>query len=105
MSIFILGGKSEDGDFKVFSLDTAGSALHDKYICSGSGMELAYGVLESSYKEGMSIEEGKKLAARTINTALKRDIYTGDGIDIVVIDKSGYKKIKKEEIDKLLKNN
>jgi proteasome beta subunit len=102
MSMFLLGGKSDDGGFKVFSLDSGGSSILDKYMCSGSGMELAYGVLDSTYKEGLSVSEGKVLAAKAINSALRRDVFTGDGIDVVIINNKGYQKINEEEVSKLL---
>ena len=100
--MFLLGGKSDNGGFKVFSLDPGGSSILDRYVCSGSGMELAYGVLDSGYKEGLSVNDGKVLAAKAINSALRRDVFTGDGIDVVIIDDKGYQKINEGEISKLL---
>ena len=103
MSIFLLGGKSEEGDFKIYSLDTGGSSIKDTYVCSGSGMELAYGVLDSMYKEGMSVDEAKVVAAKAVNSALHRDVFTGDAIDVVIIDNKGYNKLSEDEVTKLLK--
>ena len=92
MTMFIIAGKAEDG-WKMFSLDPSGSALTNTFIATGSGMELAIGVLESGYKKGLTLEEGKKLAIKAITSAVRRDVYTGEGIDIAVIDKAGYRKV------------
>lgn len=103
MSIFLLGGKSEEEKFRVFSLDSGGSTIHDKYACSGSGMELAYGVLESNYEENMSIKDGKELAVKALNSALQRDVFTGDEINIVTVSKKGYNKLGSKKVEKILK--
>lgn len=103
MSMFLLGGKSEKGDFKVFSLDSGGSSILDTYVCSGSGMEMAYGVLDSMYKEGISTTEGIMMASKAINSALQRDVFSGDGVDVVVITDKGYRQLDSGEVNKILK--
>jgi proteasome beta subunit len=53
---------------------------------------MALGVLEDRFKDGISTEEGAKLAADAIRAAVERDIGSGGkGIDIAVITKSGIK--------------
>ncbi len=94
----ILAG--EDGkEFAVYSLDMGGSSIKERqYTSTGSGSPMAFGVLEDNYKEGISTEEGTKLAMKALSAAIKRDVFTGEGIDIVVIDKKGFKKIKRETL-------
>ena len=99
----LLAGVTDEGKFKVYSLEVSGSSIHDDYVCWGSGMELAYGVLQEGYKKGMSTQAGLLLAAKAINSALQRDVYTGDGIDVAVIDKDGFRKIAEDKITALLK--
>ncbi|MDK2854707.1 MAG: proteasome beta subunit [Thermococcaceae archaeon] len=49
------------------------------------------------------VKKGVKLAVKAINTAIKRDVFTGDGIMVVVITKDGYSELSKEEVEKILK--
>nr|WP_145973243.1 archaeal proteasome endopeptidase complex subunit beta [Thermococcus barophilus] len=98
---FLIGGYDEKPD--LYSVDMAGGMTEDKYVSAGSGMEFAYAVLENEYKEDMSVDEGVKLAIKAINTAIKRDVFTGDGILVVKITKEGYRELDKKEVEKILK--
>ena len=97
----LLAGYDETGPH-LFSLGADGSNLEDKYISTGSGSVMAYGVLEDKFKEGLSIPEAIKIGARAVKAAISRDVYTGNGVDVYTITKEGYKKLSKEEIDKIL---
>ena len=93
ISHFLIGGKDEEG-FHIYDLAPDGSIIEvDDYTTSGSGSVMVYGVLETLYKENMSVDEGVKLAVKSINAAVQRDIASGDGIDIVSITKDGVKKV------------
>ncbi len=100
----IVGGFDKDGP-GLFSLSLDGSIAEEKeYFSSGSGSPIAFGVLEDKYKSDIPVEEAKRLVARSINAAVKRDIASGgNGIDVVVIDSSGYHELSDEEVQKLLK--
>lgn len=100
LAMFIIGGY--DTKPTAFSLDPFGGMNEDKFIATGSGMQIAHGVLEDQYKEEMSTDELKKLAVRCIKAATKRDLATGDGISMAVITKEGYKELTKEEIEEVL---
>jgi proteasome beta subunit len=97
----VVGG--HDGHPRLFSLDPSGGMTEEKeYFSTGSGSVMAFGVLEDKFKSGLPVEDAKKLVARAVTAATKRDIASGgDGIDIVVIDSHGYKVLKDEEIKKL----
>ena len=97
---FIIGGY--DVAPEIYSLDTAGSKIPSKYTSSGSGSVITLGVLESEYQDNLDFNSAVKLAHRAISTSIKRDVYTGDGIDIVIIDKLGYRKLTEQEITKIL---
>lgn len=100
-SWFLVAGKSEDGGYKVASLDNGGSVIFDNIAGSGSGMELAYGVLDDYYTENITTDQAKKIAVKAVTSSLKRDVFSGDGIDVVIINEKGYKKLNKEEVNKL----
>lgn len=84
----IVGGIDDDGA-SLYVLDILGSVIPDKYAVVGSGAEIAMGVLEEAYKDGMSIEEAKDLVVRAVKSAISRDVMSGDGIDFLLITRDG----------------
>jgi len=92
ISHFIIGGVDETG-FHLYDCFPDGSLEEVKtFVSSGSGSVMVYGVLETMYKENMTLEEGVELVMKAINAALQRDSCSGDGLDIVTITKDGVKK-------------
>jgi len=86
---FLLAGSDSEGSH-LYDLGIDGSiTLVDDYVSDGSGSIFALGALEALYKKSMSQEEGVKLAVRAISAALQRDVNTGNGIDVWVIDQKG----------------
>ena len=99
----LIVGVDEDGSH-VYSIDSAGGSIPDKYCATGSGSPYMYGVLEDNFKEGMSRSEALKLAARALYASGQRDAASGNGMDLAVITaKDGYQQISQQEISKLLK--
>ena len=86
----IIGGVDEDGP-SIYILDLLGSVIEDKHASVGSGAAIATGVLESEYKDNISIEEGKEMVNRALKAALARDSASGDGVDLIIITKEGIK--------------
>lgn len=88
----IVAGFDDDGP-SIYTLDAIGSSEQEKrFFSTGSGSPMALGVLEDSYKEGMTAEEGSKLAYRAIKAAIGRDIASGgNAIDVGIITKDGIK--------------
>lgn len=84
----ILGGVDKGGNY-VYSLDIGGAVMLDNYVATGSGMQLAYGVLENEYEAGMTNKKAVKVAANAIRSASQRDTASGDGIYVAVITKKG----------------
>ena len=84
----IVGGLDDEGA-SLYVLDVLGSLIPDKYAVVGSGTEIAVGVLEEGYKEGLSVEDAKALVTRAIKSAISRDAMSGDGIDFLIITKEG----------------
>jgi proteasome beta subunit len=88
----ILGGWDSTGGH-VYSLDAAGGAIPDKYTAGGSGSPYAFGVLEDSYKDDMTITDGIDLAIRAVTAAMGRDSASGNGADVAVITEKEFKMI------------
>jgi proteasome beta subunit len=85
----VIGGVNEESS--VYVLDPLGSVIPDKYATVGSGAELAIGVIESEYREDMGEEDAKKLAIKSIKSAIQRDAASGDGVDIMIITAASIK--------------
>lgn len=96
---FILGGRDLSG-FHLYNLGIDGSVTDvDDYAADGSGMPFALGVLEATYRKDMTISEGIKTAVTAINTAIQRDLATGNGIDVLTITKDGVKLVLEKEVN------
>ena len=96
----LIGGMDEKSE--IFSLDMMGGLTEEKFVSTGSGSPVAYGVLEESYKEGGSVKDNMRAAARAISTAMKRDAATGENVDLISITKAGFRRHEKPEVEKLL---
>lgn len=97
----LVGGVDGSGG-SIYNVDFFGSLNKEKLIATGSGSPVAYGVLESEFKEGMPAAKAYPLAAKAIIAATRRNVYTGDHFDVAVLDKNGFREIPEQEKDKLL---
>ena len=86
----------------VYSLDALGGLSEEKYVSTGSGSPVAYGLLEELYKDGGSIKDNARAAAKAVAAAMKRDAATGERVDLVTITKAGFKRYDRADVDKLL---
>ena len=75
----------------IYTLDPLGSVLPDEYAAVGTGAEMALGVLDPQFKEKMTEQDAKELAIKSIRSASLRDSFSGDGIDVLVINNEGSK--------------
>lgn len=96
MAQILVGGVDSTGPH-VFSLDPFGSLIEETCVATGSGSPVAYGVLEDKFKEGSEIKDMLPVVLRAVDSAMKRDIASGDNYDIVVITKDGYRALSTEE--------
>jgi len=98
----LIGGFADEAE--VYSLDAIGGMTSEKYVSTGSGSPVAYGVLEETYKEGGSIKDNLRIAARAIAAAMKRDAATGEHVDIITVTKAGFRRFERSEVEKLLQS-
>jgi len=87
---------------RIFNLDPVGGVTEEKFVSTGSGSPVAYGLLEDAFKEDKAVKDNLKIALRALSAAMKRDVGTGDGIDLVSIGPGEFKRYDKETIKKLL---
>lgn len=92
----IIGGYDETGPH-VYNLDPYGSMLEEKMISTGSGSPYAYGVLEAQFKEDSTVEETLSVVVKAIDSAMKRDVASGDSFDVAVINENGFNELSPEE--------
>jgi proteasome beta subunit len=101
MAQILVGGVDSTGPH-VFSLDPFGSLIEETCVATGSGSPVAYGVLEDKYIEGSEIKDMLPVVVRAVDSAMKRDIASGDNYDIALITKDGYRTLSTEEKKKIL---
>lgn len=87
----LLGGIDKTGP-SLYYLDLYGSISREKFMATGSGSPVAFGVLERGYRDLISVEEAKKLAVEAVSAAIRRDGFSGEGVDVLVISSQGYTK-------------
>ncbi|NYZ78950.1 archaeal proteasome endopeptidase complex subunit beta [Candidatus Micrarchaeota archaeon] len=91
-----------DDKSRIFNLDPVGGVTEEKFVSTGSGSPVAYGLLEDSYKEDGSIKDNLRVALKALSVAMKRDAGTGDGMDLVTITPGEFKRFDKDSIKKIL---
>lgn len=100
----LIGGVDDTGA-KVYSLDPTGGMIEDKFISTGSGSPVAYGVLEDRFNDDLYIEEGVEIAIRAIKSAMERDAFSGNSVLVATItEDEGFKKLSPEEVEKKIKD-
>ena len=88
---FIVAGVDSKGTH-VYSMDMIGSITDEDYAASGSGSLFALSKLEDGWTKDMTKEDAKALAIKAIKLAANRDLYTGYGVDLMVVTKDGVEK-------------
>jgi len=85
----IIGGYIDRPE--IYSLDSWGSIIDDKYIVLGTGAETAIGIIESNYDYNMELNDAVKLVIDGFKASSSRDVLTGNNVDILKIDRNGVK--------------
>lgn len=93
----ILVGGYDNAGPALYNIDMFGSAEEKNYVTTGSGSPVAYGLLEEEYHDDLTVEEAKVIALRSVKAAIIRNIGTGDGINIAIIDKNGFRLLTKDQ--------
>ncbi len=96
----LIGGHLK-GESRLYTLDPIGGLIEEKMAATGSGSPMAYGVLEMEYSEDKTVEENIPVALKALKSALSRDAYTGDGMELVTITKDGFRRYSDEEVESL----
>ena len=92
----LIGGMDDTGGH-IFALDPLGSMMEERFVSTGSGSPVAYGVLESEWHDDLTVKDSTPVLVRAINSAMKRDSASGDSFDVVTITKDGYRELTDDE--------
>ncbi len=92
----LVGGYDKTGP-DLYNIDMFGSVEKKTFVTTGSGSPVAYGLMEEEFHENLSVEDAKILALRAVKAAITRNIGTGDGINIAILDKDGFRLLTKEQ--------
>ncbi len=84
----LLGGVDSEGP-GLYYLDLYGTISREDYMATGSGSPTAIGVLEEGYRSDLTVEEAVQLAKNAVLAAMRRDGFSGEGVDVVVIGPRG----------------
>lgn len=98
----LIGGMEESGRCRLFSVDMLGGVTEEKMTSTGSGSPFAYGLLEEMFKEDSSVNDGLKAAGKAVWSAMKRDAASGERVDLVVIDRNGFRRLDKHEVKAII---
>jgi proteasome beta subunit len=99
----LVGGFDDSGPH-VFNLDPYGSLTEEKMVSTGSGSPFAYGVLESQYKEDSTVDDMLPIVVKAVDSAMKRDVASGDSFDVAIINDSGFRELSPGEKAAILNN-
>jgi len=92
----LLGGVDSSGPH-IFALDPLGGVIEEKCVSTGSGSPVAYGVLETEFKDGMTVKEAIPIVVKAVNSAMKRDSASGDSFDVALVTSKGYEELSEDE--------
>ncbi|QPV62268.1 proteasome subunit beta [Halosimplex litoreum] len=84
----ILAGVDAEGGH-VYELDGGGSVMATDYAAGGSGMQVAYGVLERRFDPGATLDEATEAAVDAVEAASERDTASGNGVTVATITGAG----------------
>lgn len=84
----VLGGVDCKGTH-LMQIYPHGSSDSLPFTTMGSGSLAAMAIIESEYKDDMTIEEGKALVAKAIRAGIFNDLGSGSNVDVCVITKEG----------------
>ena len=73
----------------VYEVDGGGSVVADDYAATGSGMQVAYGVLEGRYDPEAALSSAREAAVDAVLAASERDTASGNGVTVARVTAAG----------------
>jgi proteasome beta subunit len=97
----LVAGVDGEGS-SVYNVDLFGSLNQERFVSTGSGSPVAYGILESEVKDGVAVSKAIPFAVKAVSAAMKRNAGTGDSFDVATVTKDGYRELSAEEKERTL---
>jgi len=91
MGTMICGWDENKGP-ALYYIDNDGTRLKGDKFSVGSGATYAYGILDSGYRQDLTLEQAVELGKRSIYHATHRDAYSGGTINVYSIQEKGWTK-------------
>jgi 20S proteasome subunit beta 1 len=92
MAGIIVGGWDPYDGGQVFEIPLGGVLMELPYAMGGSGSTYIYGLVDHTFKLGMTKDECKEFVRRAISHAMCRDGSSGGVVRMCVIDANGVEK-------------
>jgi len=92
MAGIIVGGWDPYDGGQVFEIPLGGVLMEQPYAMGGSGSTYIYGLVDHTFKLGMTKAECKEFVRRSIAHAMCRDGSSGGVVRMVIIDQAGIEK-------------
>ncbi|CAL8238622.1 unnamed protein product [Lota lota] len=86
----------------LYYVDDNGTRLSGSMFSTGCGNSYAYGVMDSGYRDDMTVEEACELGRRGITHATHRDAYSGGVVNLYHMREDGWVKVCKEDVSELI---
>lgn len=84
----VVAGWQDDGPM-LGLVDLVGTHFEGEVIATGFGEYIGLPLLRKAYKEGITVEEGKKVVEEVLKVLFYRDARTIDRVEIATVTKSG----------------
>jgi proteasome beta subunit len=97
-----IGGYDSYGP-SLYTVDLLGSLTKERYIARGSGSPYALGLIEAKYKPNLELDEGIKIVIEGLKSSISWDLFTGEGIDIAIVNKEGTRFLTENEVNYYIK--
>mmetsp|Transcript_95371 Transcript_95371/g.266403 ORF Transcript_95371/g.266403 Transcript_95371/m.266403 type:complete len:242 (-) Transcript_95371:153-878(-) len=89
MAGMIVAGWDEKNGGQVYNIPIGGSLIRTGWACDGSGSGYIAGLMDSTYRPGMSKAECVDFVATSVSHAMARDGSSGGMVRMVVVTKDG----------------
>lgn len=98
----LLAGVRDDGVFTCYGYDAVGSFDEASYGAQGSGNQLVTPVLDNivNRNPNLSVTDAVKLAVDTMNGCSCRDIFTGDKVELMILNANGEFSVQEQDLRK-----
>lgn len=86
----------------LYYVDDNGTRYSGEMFSTGSGSSFAYGVMDSGYRNDLTIEEAYDLGRRAISYATHRDNFSGGVVNMYHMKEDGWVKVGQYDVSDLL---